>query len=189
MGYFPFFTNVENLNGVIIGGGAVALEKVERLLVFNAKLTVIAPTVYDEIKALGNQLKIEERKYKKEDFDAADYIIAATNIREVNEEVYAIAKEKKILINVVDVPDKCDFIFPSVLQRGKLVVGVSTSGAGPQVAIRLRDEIEKLVPSDIEEKLDFLARERILAKEKISDPKERRRYLIDLANKVLNDER
>lgn len=189
MAYFPFFVSVDRLNGVVIGGGAVALEKIERLLSFEAKLTVIAPSICDEIKAFGEQIIMHERPYNIADLDGADYVIAATDDNWLNGEIYHDAKEKKTLINVVDVPDKCDFIFPSVMQKGKLVVGVSTSGAGPQVAIRLRKQIENMVPDDIEEILDYLAAERIRVKAEIPNPVERRRYLIELADKLLNDEK
>lgn len=187
MAYFPFCVDVENLHGVIIGGGNVALEKVERLLSFGAKLTVVALSVCDEIKAFGDELTVIEKEYETTDLSVADYVIAATDDNVLNKKIYADAKERKLLINVVDVPELCDFIFPSVLKRGKLVVGVTSSGAGPQVAIRLRKEIEKLVPDNIEEILDFLAEERIRAKEEIKDPIVRRKYLIDLSNRLLNE--
>lgn len=186
MGYFPFYTNVENLHGVIIGGGKVALEKVERLMSFDAKLTLVAKEVCPEIMEYQERVEIIQDSYKSAYLDQANYVIAATDNQELNETIYADAKARKLLINVVDVPELCDFIFPSVVQRGKLVVGVSTSGAGPQVAIRLRNEIEKIIPDDMEAILDYLAEERITAKEKISDPLERRRYLIKLANEMLD---
>lgn len=187
MAYFPFCVDVVKLHGVIIGGGKVALEKVERLLSFDARLTLVALKVCDEIKALGDEITIIEKTYESSDLLTADYVIAATDDEELNKKIYDDARQKKLLTNVVDVPDLCDFIFPSVLKRGKLVVGVTSSGAGPQVAIRLRKEIEKIVPDDIEEILDILAKERIRAKEEIKDSVERRKYLIDLSNRLLNE--
>lgn len=188
MSHFPFYVNVASLHGVIIGGGKMALEKVERLVSFQAKITLIAPRVCDEIKAYADRLTFLERTYRKEDLVNAEYVIAATNLRGLNEQIRRDAKERGLLINVVDMPEMCDFIFPSVVQRGRLVVGVSTSGAGPQVAIRLRKEIEQIIPDEIEETLDYLAKERIRAKEEMSDPVVRRNYLIELANTLLNDE-
>lgn len=187
MSYFPFFANIEALQGVIIGGGHVALEKVERLLSFNAKLTLVAKEISDDIKKYDSRITLVEAEYDSRYLNLADYVIAATDVTELNERIYADAKARKLLINVVDVPDKCDFIFPSVLQKGRLVVGVSTSGAGPQVGIRLRNEIERVIPDNIEEILDILAKERIEAKERIPDPVERRSYLIGLANKLLDE--
>jgi len=188
MGYFPFFTDVSKLQGVIIGGGNIAAEKVSRLIGFDAKLIVVAKDICEDILGYGNQIKIIESDYDSSFLDEADYVIAATNIQELNQQIYQDAKKRKLLINVVDVPDKCDFIFPSVMQRGKFVVGVSSSGAGPQVAIRLRKKIEKIVPDNIEEILDYLAEERIKAKETIADPLMRKKYLIELADRMLSNE-
>ena len=188
MGYFPFLVDVENLHGVIIGGGHVALEKVERLLSFNGKLTLIATTICDEIKEYSDRIELIEKEYQSGDLQDAEYVIAATNDPVINKMIYDDAKEQRLLVNAVDQPEICDFIFPSVIQRGRLVIGVSTSGAGPRVAIRLRKNIEKIIPDNIEEILDKLAEERIRAKEEIKDPAKRREYLIELANKLLDDE-
>lgn len=185
MGYFPFYTDVTKLHGVIIGGGNIALEKVSRLMQFDAHITLIAREICDDIKEYSNALELIEAEYKSDYLDMADYVIAATDIRELNEQIYEDAKKRKLLINVVDEPDICDFIFPSVIQRGKLVIGISSSGAGPQVAINLRKEIEKIIPNNIEEILDYLAEERITAKQNIPDQSKRRKYLIDLAEKML----
>ncbi len=189
MGYFPFFVNVEELWGVIIGGGYIATEKVERLIPFQAKLTVIAPKISEDIQKYGDKIHMIWREYESSDLDHADYVIAATDINELNEQIYADAKQRRLLVNVADDPPKCDYIFPSVVQRGKLVVGVSSSGAGPQVAIRLRKEIEKIIPDNIEEVLDILAEERIKAKMEIPDASERRKYLIELADTYFNYEK
>ena len=187
MGYFPFFTDVEKLHGVIIGGGNVALEKVERLVSFNARITLVASAICDEIKKYSGEIELIEKDYESEVLLNADYVIAATDNMELNRQIYSDAKKRNLLVNVVDVPELCDFIFPSVLQKGKLVVGVSTSGAGPRIAIRLKNEIEKIIPEDIEEKLDYLAEERIQAKENIKDAAKRRAYLIELANTVFEN--
>ncbi len=187
MGYFPFYVDVTKLHGVIIGGGKVALEKVERLLSFDASITLIARFVSEEVKEYDCRITIVEKEYQVADLDDADYVIAATNDPEMNKRIYSDAKKRKLLVNVVDEPDICDFIFPSVLQKGKLVVGVSSSGAGPQVAIRLRREIEKIIPDNIEEILDYLAEERVKARKNIADASERRKYLIELANTVFDN--
>lgn len=186
MGYFPFFVNLTNLHGVVVGGGNIALEKVMRLAEYDCSLTVIATTICDGIKAYSKDIELIESEYSEDILDSADYVIAATNITELNERIYRDAKKRGKLINVVDVPDKCDFIFPSVLHRDKLIIGISTSGAGPQVAIRLKNKINEIIPDNIEEILDYLAEERIRAKEEIADPKKRREYLIGLANQLLD---
>lgn len=188
MNYFPFFVNVEELHGVIVGGGKVAAEKVERLSIADARLMVIAPEMDEEIRGYQDVVTLKFKPYEEADLADADYVIAATGIPEIDRVVYEDAKRRNILVNMVDVPEYCDFIFPSVVKRGKLVAGVSSSGASPLAAVRLRKEIEKIIPEGIEEKLDYLFEARRKAKEEIKDPNERRQYLIELSNRVLNDE-
>lgn len=188
MNYFPFFVNVEELHGVIVGGGKVAAEKVERLSIADARLMVIAPEIDEEIRGYQDVVTLKFKPYEEADLADADYVIAATGIPEIDRVVYEDAKRRNILVNMVDVPEYCDFIFPSVVKRGKLVAGVSSSGASPLAAVRLRKEIEKIIPEGIEEKLDYLFEARRKAKEEIKDPNERRQYLIELSNRVLNDE-
>ena len=222
MGYFPFFMDMERLQGLIIGGGNIAAEKLEKLLPAGASLKVVAPEIKQEILAAaglaeikctaeqqnadrepeGNEctepegsectepekpgrVEVIRREYRTEDLDDVDYVIAATGIREINDKVCREAKQRRIPVNVVDDPENCDFIFPSVVRRGRMVVGVSTGGAGPRVAVRVRKQIEEMLPEDIEEILDILARERIRAKKEIPDPVQRKKYLVDLADRLL----
>jgi siroheme synthase-like protein len=206
--------DMERLQGLIIGGGNIAAEKLEKLLPAGASLKVVAPEIKQEILAAaglaeikctaeqqnaerepeGNKctepekpgrVEVIRREYRTEDLDEVDYVIAATGIREINDKVCREAKQRRIPVNVVDDPENCDFIFPSVVRRGRMVVGVSTGGAGPRVAVRLRKQIEEMLPEDIEEILDILARERIRAKKEIPDPVQRKKYLMDLADRLL----
>lgn len=218
MGYFPFFMDMERLQGLIIGGGNIAAEKLEKLLPAGASLKVVAPEIKQEILVVAGVAEIKgtaeqqnadrepegsectepekpgrveviRREYRTEDLDEVDYVIAATGIREINDKVCREAKQRRIPVNVVDDPENCDFIFPSVVRRGRMVVGVSTGGAGPRVAVRLRKQIEEMLPGDIEEILDILARERIRAKKEIPDPVQRKKYLMDLADRLLSGDK
>ena len=218
MGYFPFFMDMERLQGLIIGGGNIAAEKLEKLLPAGASLKVVAPEIKQEILVAAGVAEIKgtaeqqnadrepegsectepekpgrveviRREYRTEDLDEVDYVIAATGIREINDKVCREAKQRRIPVNVVDDPENCDFIFPSVVRRGRMVVGVSTGGAGPRVAVRLRKQIEEMLPEDIEEILDILARERIRAKKEIPDPVQRKKYLMDLADRLLSGDK
>ncbi len=172
MAYFPFFFELRNKQILIIGGGKVALEKVERLKDFGAFIHVIAPDILLEIKKIEN-ISFENRKYAPGDILGADFVIAATDIEEVNEEICELCRENRIPINVVDDKDKCDFIFPSVVKRGELVAGITSSGASPQVAIRLRKEFENLIPDNIEDILDYLGSIREDIKKSVPDAKKR----------------
>lgn len=218
MGYFPFFMDMERLQGLIIGGGNIAAEKLEKLLPAGASLKVVAPEIKQEILVAAGVAEIKgtaeqqnadrepegsecteqekpgrveviRREYRTEDLDEVDYVIAATGIREINDKVCREAKQRRIPVNVVDDPENCDFIFPSVVRRGRMVVGVSTGGAGPRVAVRVRKQIEEMLPEDIEEILDILARERIRAKKEIPDPVQRKKYLMDLADRLLSGDK
>ncbi len=188
MAYFPFFHELENKNITIIGGGNIAFEKVERLIGLGAKITVIAPEIGDEISNISEITCITKR-YAPEDLSGADFVISATGDKQVDNEVFERCRADKIPVNVVDVKDKCDFIFPTVIRRKNLVIGVSSSGASPQVAIKLRKEIENLIPENIEDILDYLEEIRPLVKSRISDPKVRHRILKHAADICLGESR
>ncbi|MBQ3899662.1 MAG: bifunctional precorrin-2 dehydrogenase/sirohydrochlorin ferrochelatase [Lachnospiraceae bacterium] len=174
MAVFPFFFELSGKKGVVIGGGKIALEKVEALSRFGADLNLIAPEILPEIDKY-TFVNCIRKGFSPSDLNGADYCIAATGNRAINVEIYRICKAKKIPINVVDNQDLCDFIFPSVVKRGKLVAGITSSGASPAVAVHLRKEFEKIIPDDIEEILDYLAGIRPYVKEKILDPTVRHR--------------
>ena len=159
MSVFPFFFELSGKKGVIIGGGKIALEKVEALSRFGADLNLIAPDILPEIDK-NTFVNCIRKEFSPTDLCGADYCIAATGNRTINEEIYKICRAKKIPVNVVDNQDLCDFIFPSVVKRGKLVAGITSSGASPAVAVHLRKECEKIIPD---------------VKAKISDPTVRHR--------------
>ena len=174
MSVFPFFFELSGKKGVIIGGGKIALEKVEALAGFGADLNLVAPDILPEIEEYSF-VNCIRKDFTPADLSGADYCIAATGNRTINEEIYKICRAKKVPVNVVDNQDLCDFIFPSVVKKGKLVAGITSSGASPAVAVHLRKEFEKVIPDDIEEILDYLAGIRPYIKEKIQDPTVRRR--------------
>ncbi len=176
MAYFPFFHELDNKIITIIGGGNVALEKVERLSGLGAKITVIAPEIKKEISENPEVICII-KTYAPEDLSGADFVISATGIPDIDDEVFELCRKDKIPVNVVDRKDKCDFIFPSVIRKDKLVIGVSSSGASPQIAVTLRKQIEDLIPDNIEDILDFLEDLRPAVKAEIDDPVLRHRIL------------
>ena len=188
MAYFPFFHELDNKNITIIGGGNIALEKIERLAGLGADITVIAPEIKDEIFDFPKVTCIIKR-YAPEDLSGADFVISATGDEKIDIEVFEKCRAQKTPVNVVDVKDKCDFIFPSVIRKKNLVIGVSSSGASPQVAITLRKEIENLIPDNIEDILDFLEEIRPVVKNRVDDPKIRHRILKRAADICLRDKR
>ncbi len=193
MAFFPFFFEVGILKGLVIGGGKIALEKVSRLSEYGADLIVIAPEILPEIREYKNT-KCILKTFAPEDLSGADYCIAATGDETVNRKIYECCKERHISVNVVDDRDKCDFIFPSVARKGDMIVGVTSSGKSPQVAIELRKRIEEIIPENTEEILDYLGSIREDIKSRVPDVKRRHKIFKQAAadamekGRPLNDE-
>lgn len=187
MAYFPFYFELKGKKGIVIGGGKIALEKISRLSSFEADITVIAPDFLEEIKSLENEhIKLVYKSFEIADIKAAYYVIAATDDEAINEEICSYCRANSIPVNVVDDQEKCDFIFPSVVQRGPLVIGVSSSGASPQIAMNIRKQIEDIVPDNIEEILDFLAKLRPRIKQEVFDASKRHLVFKRIANACMN---
>ena len=179
MNYFPFYTNISNKTFLIIGGGTVALEKVDRLRRFTDSIIVIAPDT--EIDGLetenplrgADRVQILRREYREEDLLRGDYVVAATGIREVDRRVAKDCRSRKIPVNVVDDQAYCDFIFPGIVKRGPLTVAISTSGTSPAYAMQLRKELEEILPERIEEILERMGEIRGEVAARVSDQKTR----------------
>ena len=156
---FPLFVNLKNKSCVVIGGGEVASRKVEVLLRYTADLTVIAPEINHTLIDLeiNKKIKLIKREYNEGDIDAATLIVAATSSPMVNERVYRAAVQRNIPVNVVDNPDMCTFFFPSVIKRGALSIGISTSGAYPALAKKIRKVLDKFFTEDYSDIVSLLA--------------------------------
>jgi precorrin-2 dehydrogenase / sirohydrochlorin ferrochelatase len=161
MQLYPVMLNLEKRRVVIIGGGDVALRKTRDLLEAGAHVLVIAPQVHDDIHALagayGASLEIVQRPYQAGDLAAADLVFSATNNGAVNRAVFEEARQHTVFINSVDDPPNCSFFIPSFIRKGDLILALSTSGKSPALAARLRRELEKHIPEDIELMLAALA--------------------------------
>jgi siroheme synthase-like protein len=131
---------------VVVGGGTVGLEKVEGLLACDAEVTLVAPDVHPELAqlALEGSIRWEQREYQSDDLDGALIAIAATGDTDVNIRVFQDAEERAMLVNVVDVPPLCNFILPAIVRTGPLAIAISTAGASPALAKRMKREIGEL---------------------------------------------
>ena len=109
MAYFPFYIDIENKKILVVGGGTVALRKIEKLMPFSPDITVVAPKICDEIKALN--VKIIDRKFCDSDLDGAFCVVSATDDESLNGRIFQLCNEKNILVNTVDDKEKCGFIF------------------------------------------------------------------------------
>lgn len=150
MNLFPFFEDIEGKLFLIIGGGRVAERKAEVLLRFGADILVIAPQIAMEKIHRTESICILEKEFAEEDLLLADYVIAATDDCGLNAMVARACKERKIPVNVVDDPALCTFIFPSLVKRGALTVGITTGGSCPSASRFLRERMEELLPQETE---------------------------------------
>jgi len=158
MKYYPINLNISGRKCIVIGGGNVAERKILSLLECGADVTVISPSLTKNIKRLVDEYRINfiKRNYKKGDLKGAFIVVAATNDSKVNKEVAKEAKKKKVMINVVDSPKLCDFISPSVIRRGDLVISISTGGKFPAFSKKIRIMLEKIIGKEYGMELDRL---------------------------------
>lgn len=158
---FPIFVKIDQLHTLVVGGGYVGLEKVTALLsnAPNAPVTLIAPEIRSEIKALAEQhpnLILETAFYHPNYLEGKDLVIVGTNDKAVNQQVQQECKARKILVNVADTPALCDFYLSSVIKKGDLKIAVSTNGKSPTFAKRFREVLEEILPDSLQETLDNL---------------------------------
>ena len=159
---YPAFFKLNKLNMLIVGAGEVGLEKLHFILKSSpdANITIVAPWQKEELLELIEKkrgehglVKIIKRKFQSSDIIGHDLIIAATNMPEVNNQVYTAAKYHGKLVNVADTPDLCDFYMGSIVTRGALKVAISTNGKSPTFAKRFRQVLEEVLPQDTNELL------------------------------------
>jgi precorrin-2 dehydrogenase/sirohydrochlorin ferrochelatase len=127
----------------VVGGGEVGLEKVEGLLVCDADVTLVAPEAEPALQEYAREGSIswERRPYEASDLEGAFMVIASTDDTDVNLRVYEDAEKRAMLVNVVDVPPLCNFILPAIVRSGPLAIAISTAGASPALAKRMKREI------------------------------------------------
>ncbi|MBN1763715.1 MAG: bifunctional precorrin-2 dehydrogenase/sirohydrochlorin ferrochelatase [Sedimentisphaerales bacterium] len=141
---YPIFTSLAARKVVIVGGGRVAERKVMDLLECDCRIVVIAPDMTEKLMQVwqAGQIQAESRPYQNGDLKDAALVIAATNDYQTNESIFNEAQQRGIFCNVVDIPELCSFQVPSVLRRGDLQIAISTSGASPALAKRIRKQLE-----------------------------------------------
>ena len=194
MALFPFFIDIKDKKALLIGGGKHALEKIEKLRPFGVNLYVIATDVCKEIET-DETIHLLRKEFEESDLtEDFAFVIAASNDAELNHWISKLCHRKRILVNVVDDQPYCQFIFPSLVTRGSLSVGICTAGASPAVGVRLRKQVEELLPDRTEEILDWLAGKRPYITEHIVNGKKRFAFYHKLAgicmdeNRILSEE-
>jgi precorrin-2 dehydrogenase/sirohydrochlorin ferrochelatase len=155
MKYYPVHLDIKNRNCLVVGGGAVGTRKVNTLLACGARVTVVSPDPAQQLKKMAAEgsITLKERAYRTVDLEDMFLVIGATDDEMLNRQISEEAEQIGILCNIADRPEACNFILPSVVQRGDLVITISTSGQSPALAKRLRRKLEAQFG---EEYADFL---------------------------------
>ncbi|MEQ9306690.1 MAG: bifunctional precorrin-2 dehydrogenase/sirohydrochlorin ferrochelatase [Marinoscillum sp.] len=158
---FPVFLKLNKIQTVLVGGGNVGLEKLEALLKNdpNANVRLVAPEIQDKIKeiaAQSNSIVLIERKVRRSDLRNADLLILATDNYSLHERLKKKAEKLRLLTNVADTPELCDFYLGSTVKKGDLKIGISTNGKSPTFSKRFRQVLEEILPDSTPELLDQL---------------------------------
>jgi siroheme synthase-like protein len=142
--YYPVLLKINGKRCLVVGGGMVALRKVQTLLEHGADIVIVSPDICPELgqESKYGAVRTIQRDYKSDDLKGVYLVVAATDNSAINERVAADAKKLGILVNVVDKPDISDFIVPSYFKRGDIIVSVSTCGKSPALARKIRSELE-----------------------------------------------
>lgn len=189
MKYYPIFLRVAGRACLVIGGGTVAAQKVESLLNAGAAVTVISPELTPEIAALAATQRVmhHRRCYQSGDLHGFFLAYAATGEAQVQTAIAREAETAGVLLNVVDAPQLCTFIVPSVMHRGDLVIATSTSGTSPALARRIRRDLEHRFGPEYDLALRLLGRLREAFKERSLPAAERQRIFGTLVDSPLID--
>ena len=145
MKYYPINLNIRNRNCLVVGGGSVGTRKVMALADCGAVVTVVSPEVAEQLQELADKGSIELKKrfYRSSDLEGMFIVIGTTDNETVNQQISVDAQRHKVLCNIADHPEACNFILPSIVDRGDLVIAISTSGTSPAFAKKMRTDLEK----------------------------------------------
>lgn len=168
--YYPIYVDLENKPVLVVGGGKVAQRKVKTLLEHGAVVRIVSPKILPHLRELVDDSNCiwQEKKYSSDDIHDAIIIFSCTEIEELNQRVAEDAAEACRLVNVVDDPEKCTFILPSIMSQGDLKIAVSTSGSSPLVAKQIRQKLEAEFGDEYKEYLALLKSWRKEVKEKMT---------------------
>ena len=210
MARFPLFIDISSLTCLVFGGGKVALRKIETLLRYDARIQVVSAAVDPGIVRLLSPDQIhlldisvpgdthlkpgncgESRREGSPEYwlEGADLVIASTNDREVNHYIAALCRERGIPVNVIDAPEECSFLFPSIVKKGEISIGINTDGQSPIVSKKVRQEIEKAVPDYYGEIAAQLGDLKEYVKETFPEESRRRAILKEAAEKAFSRRR
>jgi uroporphyrin-III C-methyltransferase/precorrin-2 dehydrogenase/sirohydrochlorin ferrochelatase len=184
MDFLPVFLRLQGQNALVVGGGQVALRKVQMLLRSGAHVLLVAPEISPEVRKLlaATPHALQQRGFADTDLDSVKLVIAATDDSALNHRVFELASARNLPVNVVDQPELCSFIFPSIVDRSPLIVAVSSGGNAPVLARLLRARLETLIPSAYGSLVQLLGNYRELAKQRFGSIAQRMRFWENIVN-------
>lgn len=185
---FPVFIKLESLHSLLVGGGNVGLEKLSAILANSpqATVTVVADQFLEELRELVKsypKVTLIERKFEFNDLNDKDLVFLATDNPTLHESIKRETSERRILCNVADTPDLCDFYLGSIVQKGDLKIAISTNGKSPTMAKRMREFLDDIIPDDVQQLLENL---REIRKSIKGDFQEKIRVLNEVTESLIN---
>ncbi|SCI21913.1 Siroheme synthase [uncultured Eubacterium sp.] len=186
MAYFPMFVQLKNKKCLVIGGGRIALRKIEVLKDFEADVTVIAPEMIPQIRQIDKIRRIF-RTFMEKDFKDVNLVVAATDDQKVNSEISQICRQQKIPVNAVDQKEDCSFIFPSYVKEGEVVAAFSSGGQSPVITQYLKKKIKPDLTEELGQIAQILGGLRTLAKSCIATEQQRKAFYKELLQIGLED--
>lgn len=180
---FPMFLKLAGRRCLVVGAGAIAESKIESLLKAGARVKVVAPEATEKVRrwARAKRITWRARAYRPEDLRRAFLVIAATSFTKLHRAIFRQARGAGVLCNAVDDPPNCDFYYPALVRRGSLQIAISTGGASPSLAARLRAELERQFGPEYSAWLKRLGRERAGILRRVPEAAARRKILHRLA--------
>jgi len=189
MRYYPVNLDIQNRKCLVVGGGSVSTRKVMTLLECGAVVTVVSPDVAEELLELAEKkmIKLKKRPYEPSDIDGMFLVIGATDNEELNWQINKDAECQHKLCNIADRPEACNFILPSIVNRGNLVIAISTSGKSPAFAKKMRQDLEKEFGEEYDEFLQLMGAIRKKALSEKHEPEAHKHLFEQLINRGLID--
>ena len=187
MKYYPINLDIRHHSCLVVGGGTVGTRKVMTLLDCGAAVTVVSPEVTNRISVLAqeNRISLKQRPYQASDLDGVFLVIGATDLKDLNRTVHDDARKQGKLCNIADRPDLCNFILPSIIEQGDLIIAISTSGKSPAFARRLRKQLEAQFGPEYAEFLKLMGTVRKISLERSRDPEAHRGVFENLIDQGL----
>lgn len=183
--FYPMMINLDNKNVTIIGGGKVAFRKAKKFLEFNCNIKLVSSSFIEDFDNID--VKLINDNYKEDYLKESFLVIAATSSKKVNEDIASYCKTNNIMCNIADDINLSDFIVPSSIKRGDLVISVSTMGNSPSLSSKIRKELESNYGVEYEEYVSILGDIRNLVLQKCTDRNEKKRILNELVNLDLEE--